>query len=86
MQKWVTVTDSWVQLNQGSDRGCMQSIFFFTFFETFVDFFSFSFFWLHCVAYRVLVLPLGNLVLEPMPPVVKAWILNHWPTREVPSM
>ena len=41
----------------------------------------FFFFWLHCMAYRILVPWLG---IEPMPPVVEAQSPNHWTTREFP--
>ena len=41
----------------------------------------FLYFWLQCVAGRILVLQQGVI---PMPPAVKAWSLNHWTTREVP--
>ena len=44
-----------------------------------VDFFFF--FWLHCVAGRILVLQQRVI---PMPPAMEAWSLNHWTTREVP--
>ena len=41
----------------------------------------FFFFWLHCVAGRILVLQQGVI---PMPSAVEPWSLNHWTTREVP--
>ena len=47
-------------------------------------FFSFflSFFWLHCVARRILVPRPG---IEPGPSAVKAWTPNHWTAREFPQ-
>ena len=41
---------------------------------------SFLFFWPFCTAHRILVPQPG---VEPGPPVVKAWILNHWTAMEV---
>lgn len=41
---------------------------------------SFLFFWPFCTAHRILVPQPG---VEPVPPVVKAWILNHWTAMEV---
>ena len=38
-------------------------------------------FWLHRVTCGISVPRLG---MEPMPPAVEAWSLNHWTTREVP--
>ena len=38
------------------------------------------FFWLHHTACGILVPHLG---IEPMPPAVEAWSLNHWANREV---
>ena len=38
--------------------------------------------WLHHKAYGILVPGPG---IEPVPPAVKAWSLNHWTTREVPN-
>ena len=38
------------------------------------------FFWLHHTACGILVPHLG---IEPMPPAVEAWSLNHWTNREV---
>ena len=43
--------------------------------------FSFSFFWLCHAACGILV-PLPGI--EPAPPAVEAWSLNHWTAREVP--
>ena len=40
-------------------------------------------FWLHCMACRILVPRPG---IEPTPPAVEAWSLNHWTTREVPYL
>ena len=44
---------------------------------------SFFIFWLHCAACRILVLQPG---IEPVPPTVEVWNINHWTTREVPKM
>ena len=41
-------------------------------------------FWVFCprlVAWGILVPPPG---IEPIPPAMEAWSLNHWTTREVP--
>ena len=46
----------------------------------FVDCFVF-FFWPCCTAYGILIPRPG---IEPMPPALEAWSLNHWTTREVP--
>ena len=43
--------------------------------------FSFILAWLHCAACGILVPPPR---IEPMPPVLEAWSLNHWTAREVP--
>ena len=40
------------------------------------------FFWLHHAACGILVPPPG---IEPVPPAVEAWSLNHWTAREVPG-
>ena len=42
----------------------------------------FLFFWPRCTAYGILVPQPG---IEPVPPAVEAWSLNHWTTREVPK-
>ena len=39
-------------------------------------------FWLNCVAYGILVPQPG---IEPMPPALKVWSLNHWTAGEVPQ-
>ena len=39
------------------------------------------FFWLHRVACRILVPQPG---MEPVPPALGDWSLNHWTSREVP--
>ena len=44
---------------------------------------TFVFFWLHCWACGILVPQPG---IEPTSPAVEAWSLNHWTTREVPSV
>ena len=41
---------------------------------------SFSF-WLHCEACGAFVPQPG---MEPVPPALAVWSLNHWATREVP--
>ena len=41
---------------------------------------SFFFFWLHCMAYGILVPGPG---IEPVSPAVDARSLNHWTTKEV---
>ena len=41
----------------------------------------FYFFWLHHMAFEILVPP---LLLEPVPPAVEAQNPNHWTAREVP--
>ena len=45
--------------------------------------FFFLFFFFVCVVCGVLVSGPG---MEPMPPAVEVWNLNHWTTREVPGM
>ena len=40
-------------------------------------------FWLHHMAFRILVLQPG---MEPVLTVWKVWSLNHWTTREVPPL
>ena len=45
--------------------------------------FIYLFFWLHHAARGILVPQPG---IEPMPPELGAWSLNHWTTREVPEM
>ena len=41
------------------------------------------FFWLHCVAYGILV---PHLVIEPVPPALEVQSPNHWISREVPNV
>ena len=48
---------------------------------TFLSFFFYCVFWLHCVACGILI----PWRIKPMPPEVEAWSLNHWTTREVPT-
>ena len=43
----------------------------------------FFFFWPHLAACRILVPWPG---MEPTPPAVEAWNLNHWTAREVPTV
>ena len=43
---------------------------------------SLFFFWLHCTACGILVPRPG---IEPAPPALEAWSLNHWTAREVPG-
>ena len=38
--------------------------------------------WLNCVAYGILVPQPG---IEPMPPALKVWSLNHWTAGKVPK-
>ena len=44
--------------------------------------FLFLFFWLHHVACGILVPQPG---IEPMPPALEEWSLNHWTAQEVPK-
>ena len=46
------------------------------------SFFFFNFFWLCCAAWGILVPQPG---IEPMSLAVKAWSLNHWMSRDVPT-
>ena len=43
---------------------------------------SLFFFWLHHAAYGILVPQPG---IEPTPPAMEVWSLNHWIAREVPK-
>ena len=45
-------------------------------------FFKKKFFWLHFMAYGILVPQPG---IEPMSPALKVWSLNHWAAGEVPQ-
>ena len=42
----------------------------------------FIYFWPRCLACGILVPQPG---IQPVPPAVEAWSLNHWTAREVPS-
>ena len=46
-----------------------------------ITFFFFFLFWLHPAAYGILVPQPG---MEPNPPALGAWSLNHWTTRKIP--
>ena len=53
----------------------------------FFSFFLDLFIWLHWIlvaAWELLVLCSLGPGIEPRPPVLGAWSLSHWPTREVP--
>ena len=49
--------------------------------EVILLFYIYIYIWPFCAAYRILASWLG---IEPMPPALEAWSLNHWTTREVP--
>ena len=43
----------------------------------------FFFFWSHCTVCGILVPQSG---IEPLPPALEAWSLNHWTVRKVPIL
>ena len=57
------------------ERDCFPSFFFFS-----LSFFLSFLFWPHHAARGILVPQPG---IEPVPPAVEAWRLNHWATRQV---
>ena len=46
------------------------------------SFFFFNFFWLCCAAWGIVVPRPG---IEPMSLAVKAWSLNHWTSKDIPT-
>ena len=63
--------DRQVEMNMNLEMNCIW------------DFILLFFFWPHDVARGILVLQSG---IEPVPPAVEAWILNHWTAKEVPHL
>ena len=43
---------------------------------------NFFLIWPYCTAYRIILRRPG---IEPVPPALEAWNLNHWTTREAPN-